>query len=371
MRAIWQHLYSSDNAVDIGTLFNAMSILENCQIGNEPFSDYYASSDFVDKYTVAYIVCGGLRHFGMGTRDGDVKKNLPDGAVTYEYIKDQAKQFVEEFVRIRFIDVDGDAPRSLNLVCMYCYRKFKSRISALVKHEVNEHGHHMLDDDIENPHSDPVYNYTCVSITLCLLRWEHNDAISYGDGERILMCDKLLTLIYRVSRCPKYAHAMIENQCQASILLSPRDAELFVWNRTVNHKGDPNTNFPNDQDLEHQNLVFKTEAKTYRGKLTDRTRNRVSKSAQATNDIAKNYDRMTQVFRPSGVHALPDWSSDIDKLLRGMKAKDLFTEKPGVRKRKAMNTPSPDVLHKLSTKDLKAWMKSCFETFGRKHFYKY
>lgn len=86
-------------------------------------------------------------------------------------------------------------------------------------------------------------------MSLGLLRLEHNDAIAMGDGDRILQADKQLTLIYKVSGCPKYAYGMLETQAQANILLSERDAYLLKWNRTVNHRGQINTNFPNDKDL--------------------------------------------------------------------------------------------------------------------------
>jgi hypothetical protein len=87
------------------------------------------------------------------------------------------------------------------------------------KHEIKEHGHRMLDEENEDGiYPDFIYNYTCVALTLCLLRWEHNDAIALGDGNMILLVEKCLTLIYRISNCPKYAHAMLETQCQVSIL---------------------------------------------------------------------------------------------------------------------------------------------------------
>jgi hypothetical protein len=111
MKAIWQHLYSKDNAVDVGTLYNTMSLLEDTQVGDEPFRDYYSSSYLLDKFTVAYAVCG------MISRDGEITQNRPEGLVNYKYVKDQAEQFVEEFFRITHFDADSDAPRSLHLVC--------------------------------------------------------------------------------------------------------------------------------------------------------------------------------------------------------------------------------------------------------------
>jgi hypothetical protein len=79
----------------------------------------------------------------------------------------------------------------------------------------------------------------------------------------------------------------------------------------------------------------------------------VSQSAQATDEIVKNYDRQTKVFRPSGVHALPDWTSDILKVVKAMTKKDLFNCKPGQRSRKALNMKSPDVLHGLKMENIK------------------
>ena len=218
---------------------------------------------------------------------------------------------------------------------------------------------------------DPVYNYTCRSLTLGLLRWEHNNAIKYGDGDRIILVDKFLTLVYKASACPKYAYAMLETSCQVNILLSPRDSFLFKWNRTVNRRGEVNTNFPNDQDLEHQNAFFKDEAKTYRGKFTDRTLNRVSKSAHINNRIVRNYDQTTCVYRPSGVHKIPDWSNDIEKLVNSMKDLDLFSCKPGSRERRALNSSSPDILSELKVAKVKDWLKSSFTQFSRKHYYHY
>ena len=300
LKVIWEHLYSQENAVDVGTLFNASSILENSQIGEDPFRDFYGSSYLVDKFTVAYIISGALTRFGMSNIDvNTIKENEPDeGHITYDFLKSQAKQFVDEFVQLKHYDVEADAPRSLNLVCQYCYKKFKCRITALSKHEVKMHGHCLLQEEASDVTctADPIFNYTCVALTLGLIRWEHNDAISLADGERLLLVQKFLTLIYKVSNCPKYAHAMLETQCQAMILLSPRDAYLFKWNRFVNHQGRKNSNYPNDQDMEHLNLIFKTEVKTYRGKFTEKTLESVSKSAEATNEIAKNYDQTTKVF---------------------------------------------------------------------------
>jgi hypothetical protein len=372
MKAMWYHLYDKSTASDIGTLYNVKSQLGDSHVEDEPFKDYYASADLRDRYTIAYLVTGGLAFFGMGTWDSDIENNQPEGEVISDYLMECAQQFVEEFVRIKMIDPDAHAPRSLQLNCSYCHKEFKSRVSALVAHEMKVHGHSAAPLEVEED-QDHTYNYTCVSITLCLLRWEHNHAIRHGDGDRIILVDKFLTLIDKVSHCPKYAFAMLETLSQVNILLSPRDAYLHTWNRVVNHKGKMDTNFPNDQNLEHQNRVFKNEARTYRGTLTDQTLKRVSQSAQATDAICKNFDYGTRICRQSGTHPAPDWTDDIAKLVKSLSAMDLFTNKPGQRRPRkgAIQTAHADILHSVQDNVLKTWIKSCFKKFGRKHFYKY
>ena len=369
MKAMWFHLYDKSSAADIGTLYNIKSQLSS-PIEEDPFKDYYATCDLLDRYTIAYILAGGLSFFEMENCDSPLPANSPP--MTYEYMMDSAMEFVHKYVQFDFFDTDADAPRSLTLVCQYCDKQYKTRVSALVNHEKSVHGHNMLECEHENEEVDQVYNYTCVSLALCLLRWEHNHAIRYGDGERILLVDRFLTLVYKASSCPKYAYAMLETQCQVKILLSPRDAYLQTWNRVVNHQGKEDTNFPNDQDMEHQNRIFKSEAKTYRGKFTDQTLKRVSQSAQATDDICKNYDYVTSIFRPSGEHPAPDWSSDIAKLVQSMKNKELFEKKAGQRMHcNDIKSPHPDVFRHLKVNNVKTWMKSCFTKFSRKHYYQY
>ena len=370
MKAMWHHLYKKTTAADIGTLYNVKCLLKS-PVEEDPFSNYYDSADLLDRYTIAYLITGGMAFGGMPACDAPISSNGPDGEVTDDYLRDCAQQFVEQYVSFKCFETDVDAPRGLVLKCQYCDKTFKTRVSALVAHEINVHGHPDV-ETVPEQEQDYVYNYTCISLALCLLRWEHNDAIRYGDGERIIFVDRFLTLLYKTSKCPKYAYAMLETQCQVKILLSPHDAYLQTWNRTVNHQGQEDTNFPNDQDMEHQNRVFKSEAKTYRGKFTEQTLKRVSQSAQSTDAICRNFDNVTRVFRPSGKHPAPDWSEDIAKLVKSMKPMDLFTNNQAEREPRAdLHTPHADIFEGLQMSAIKAWLKSSFSKFSRKHYYKY
>ena len=153
---------------------------------------------------------------------------------------------------------------------------------------------------------DYVLNYTIVSLTLGLLKLNHNDAIRMGDGECILRLDKVFYLFYKAFSCTKYAYGILETVLQTSVLLSERLAHRLVWNRTVNNSGEVDSNIPNDLDLEHCSRIFKDAADSYRGVFTEKVVSRVNRSAMKTDTILKNYDSVSHVICPSGKHT-PAW----------------------------------------------------------------
>ena len=132
-----------------------------------------------------------------------------------------------------------------------------------------------------------LYEYTRAMLTAGLLRLEHNDAIRMGDGQRILEIDSFLLLVYRTdkqektkcARAPKYARALLELMAQVHYLLPPKLAYELIWSCCVNHRGHPNSNLPNDLDIEHCNGYFKDEINSYRGEISERAASRVSRSA--------------------------------------------------------------------------------------------
>ena len=88
-------------------------------------------------------------------------------------------------------------------------------------------------------------------------------------------------------------------------------AYSLTWNRTVNHKGQKDTNHPMDLDLEHDNKSFKFDAHTFKGEITDKTITRISRSTEPTDEILLNYDSNTSVRRPSGRHTRQSPKDDI------------------------------------------------------------
>ena len=85
------------------------------QVQREPFRDFYASADILDRYAIAYLVTGASKYFGMEACDEQIMNYTPDGDVTDEFLMEYAYQYVEECVRI--CDCEVEAPRRLELKC--------------------------------------------------------------------------------------------------------------------------------------------------------------------------------------------------------------------------------------------------------------
>ena len=96
-------------------------------------------------------------------------------------------------------------------------------------------------------------------------------------------------MYYKACHCPRYAYGILETIAQTKVLLTERIAHRLVWNRNVYHRGEFSSNHPNDLDIEHCNMVFTEEARSYRGLFTQTTVNRVSRSALSMHSIVKNY----------------------------------------------------------------------------------
>ncbi|VDI25295.1 Hypothetical predicted protein [Mytilus galloprovincialis] len=380
LKVIWKLLYSTSSARDQGTLYAARNTINARNVTQDPADDFYAASDLVEKVTTAYIITGGLTHFGMESIDSLPCKNVYEGAVgntneMKEYIFDQARSFVKTFTLPEIPKLPEYGPNCNTYNCRYCGKKYKQPHS-LRKHESSIHGHYdplfakekVSSGKYNENESDGVSAYTKLVLTLGLLRMDHNDAIHMGDGSRMLKIDQFLVLYYKYCHCTKYAFGTLETIAQTEVLLTERQAHRLIWNRTVNHKGDANTNHPNDLDVEHCNKVFKDSAHSYRGVFTEKVVSRVSKSAMKVHEIIKQFDKMCNVHVPSGRHKTCDKEIDIITLVRQFQACNLFDFIPG-RSHYAYPNMKENPLTELDMEIVRDWIGASLKKFQNKHFY--
>lgn len=376
-KVIWYHLYKKESGACVGTLAHARGYLGATNVPEvDPQKAYYQSAALVDKFTNAYIIAGALDHFGMNDLDSGPTQNAYSGPENDQektnYLLHQAKQFVESVFEFTVPDTDQCAPRSNSYICPYCAKEYK-RPSALRRHEHKEHGHpdpkYVPANDVElHQENSSVFTYTKQAITLMLLRLEHDDALHMGDGERIMRVNNYLMLLYKASKCPKYAYGMLEAQAQVKALLPPRLAYKIMWNRTVNHRGEVNSNFPVDLDIEHNNGYFKEEVRTYRGDFTDRTLKRVSRSASLNEKVVQNFDKVCEVRRAGRKHTKLDCSDDIVQLSLQFKNANVF-DAGSQRQHRGFDQVTADITSALSNDYITDWISNTLKVFSRKHYY--
>ena len=285
------------------------------------------------------------------------------------FILEQAQRFIDKYICIDVAPLPSYGPQC------NCWKVYKQTL-GLRKHEHKVHGQEdpryaetsetLVQSDSSS--EDMVLNYTKHALTLCLLRANHDDAITMGDGDRMMLVNLYLYLLYKVCKCPKYAYGLLETMCQSKILLTERMAHRLTWNRTVNNRGKMNSNHPSDLDLEHCNRVFKDEAHSFRGVFTNKTLARVSRSALCTDQIAKNYDKQTNTKKASGIHTDKDITEDVMLIVNQLKQQNVFDNIPG-RHHQSFPAIEANPWSKLDMENVRDWISQSLHKFSSKHFY--
>lgn len=139
--------------------------------------------------------------------------------------------------------------------------------------------------------SDDVYNYNCALLADGLFFMNFLDATAEADGARMMRQYKYLLLYCRADgpSSTKYALECLYQSFLVNAMLSPRDAERFIWNRTVNNSGKPGKNIALDLDVEHSNNFVKQAFKHLGPNLT---KNAVSRICNAESGVRTVLDKI-------------------------------------------------------------------------------
>ena len=323
----------------------------------------------------AYLIVGVMEHFGLQSVDGKPTQNTYTGLESDKdtkknYVQKTVQDFIYSHVITAVPEVKEKESRIVTLQCHICGKQYV-RKGALKRHreKVHQETTTELEPTIDKEDEDHVYNYTRLLLILLLLLHNHDNAIRLGDGARLIRLYKFFYLYFKVSHCPKYAYGTLELLAQVNHLLSPRMAHCLTWNRFVNHKGKLDTNLPMDLEVEHDNKYFKDDICAYRGEITEKSVSRVSKSMQITESIIKNFDKITHIKCPSGVHTDASIEDDVMHLVDQFKGLKLYTKIPG-RYHTAFPKIKNNILEDLDMTKLKAWISKSLASFGQKHYYK-
>lgn len=152
--------------------------------------------------------------------------------------------------------------------------------------------------------SDDVYNYQTSLLQYGLLYLNFRDAVSEGDGSRIVRSWKFFLIYFWLSgNKSKYALEALYLLFQVQSLLTPRQAHRLMWNRSVNNRGGPGRNVPLDLDLEHDNRYVKEACKKLGRNLTSCAVERISHSTKIARELIEKFDTETKIRARSGKHS--------------------------------------------------------------------
>lgn len=167
--------------------------------------------------------------------------------------------------------------------------------------------------------SDDVYNYNCALLTDGLFFLNFLDAVSEGDGLRLMRQYRYMLLYCRADghHSNKYALECLYQAFCVNSLVSPRDCERFVCNRTVNNRAGRGNNIPHDLEVEHSNLFNKQGIKNLGPNVTEKAVQRIYFSSESgTRAVSNALDQSINRSRGSGQHTSSSAERDLDELIK-------------------------------------------------------
>ena len=217
---------------------------------------------------------------------------------------------------------------------MTCQKTFRYDGKRRLEHE-KTHGLHKFLDEIEKSNSsnqDDMYNYQCSLLEYGCIVLNFYDAISEGDGLRVVRCWKFMLpyLKHDGTSSRKYALEALYLLLQVYAILSPRDGHRLIWNRFHKPKFGLGGNIPLDLAMEHYNNFIKGVMRKLGPNATNRTAlNRLTKALTCNKKLLDNFDSMCSIIRRSGRHVQRSKENDIKKVVGELMRNNALTNTPG------------------------------------------
>jgi hypothetical protein len=114
----------------------------------------------------------------------------------------------------------------------------------------------------------------------------------------------------------KYALECLYQFFLINALLSPRDSERFIWNRSINNAGGTGRNIALDLDTEHSNNYLKQAIKNLGPNLTEKSVTRICRAEKGTRSILQSLDENLHLISNSGKHSTVSLERDLSELVK-------------------------------------------------------
>ena len=162
----------------------------------------------------------------------------------------------------------------------------------------------VLDTPVDDDDGDDMLSYQKALLDYGMIVINFWDAISEGDGQRVIRCWKffLMYLKHQGGSATRYALEALYLMFQVHALLSPPAAHRLIWNQFAKNKAGAGGNIPLDLDLEFKNKMVKESIKKLGPIATRKSLDRICHSLGMTANLMSRFDSTMSVFKRSGRH---------------------------------------------------------------------
>lgn len=194
-------------------------------------------------------------------------------------------------------------------------------------------------------------------MNMSLLLHNFADAGCEGDGEHVVRCIKffMLHLFQDGSGSTKYCLKALYQMFQVNALLTPREAERMVWNRTVNNKRGLGNNVFMDLDLEHDNHGLKDIKGVLGANISEGSVTIICKAFFKMKKLSQIFNKEIGVNQVSGDHTIKYVKQDL-KIVRLLKGENVFTNAEVRKTMRGFPKCPRDYLQLLNTGTLFKWI---------------
>lgn len=215
----------------------------------------------------------------------------------------------------------------------------------------------VVDTTLPVEEMDDMFSYQKALLEYGLLILNFWDAISEGDGERIMRCWRFFLMYLRREEqaTGKYSLEALYLMCQINALLSPQTAHRLIWNRSVKSKDGPGGNIPLDLQLEFYNRMMKAAVKNLGPNASKTSLDRISHSMGVTNVLMKQFDHELCIYKRSGKHITKSAKGDLLKIVNELLQEKALHLTPG-RRYKHFKDMKQSLLHGLDLQKLFTWI---------------
>jgi len=314
MQYIMDHYFKQQSAADKCTLACDKNLINRRNVVTDVKKRVSAVKQFLKIELEARIGAAAMKVLDMDDIN-DTPSTLKSVGNTrtkkLEYINDISSKIVDEFIKqssLAKITENQEVKINERYKCKYigCKKTFLNIGKAKFNHEALDHGvNSKSENQVKRKLKDDVFCYNKGLLEILMLWHNFNDAVSEGDGERLIRCWKFLLPYFQHdgAHSRKYALEGLYLLAQINCLLSEQEAHRLIWNRSSKLKNGLGGNIPIDLTLEHCIRIIKL----IRRKLGPNAQNkkimdRYCKALEFNKELMHNFDNTNLIIRKSGIH---------------------------------------------------------------------